>query len=292
MEYVYHLQMRIMIHVAVDKNIELMNCPEFINKNLDENKNFIVENRSCWNYLSKSRFVQNFNSHFRCKRDNYGQLHHTLLHETSPNPLSAIEQATINSHSVKSHTFLQIIPVTISNGSRTVTTNAFVDSGSDLTLIIKGLAEKLNLDGASKTLKICNVLNSEMSYKSNLVNFFISSKQYPKVIPITNSWTVSGTDLPINKLPIAQIKEKWDHPGDIELSELSSSCEVGFLTVADMPQLHLQHDIRVGNFDAPLAVKTTLGCVLIGGKHSSSVNTKIVSTNKLNINSMMTLTSK
>ena len=51
-----------------------------------------------------------------------------------------------------------------------------------------------------------------------------------------------------------------------------------------MPQLHLQHDIRVGNFDALLTVKTTLGCVLIGGKHSSSVNTNIVSTNKLNIN--------
>ena len=205
MEYVYHLQMKIMIHVAgfVDKNIELMNCPEFINKNSDENKNFIVENRLCWNYLSKSHFVQNFNSHFRCKRDNCGQLHHTLLQETSPNPLSTIEQATINSHSVKSHTFLQIIPVTISNGSRTVTTNAFVDNGSDSTLIIKGLAEKLNLNGASKTLKIRNILNNEMSYKSNLVNFFISSKQHPKVIPITNSWTVSGTDLPINKLPTA-----------------------------------------------------------------------------------------
>ena len=49
-------------------------------------------------------------------------------------------------------------------------------------------------------------------------------------------------------------------------------------------QLHLQHYIRVGNFDAPVAVKTTLGWVLIGGKRSNSVNTNIVSTNKLKIN--------
>ena len=49
-------------------------------------------------------------------------------------------------------------------------------------------------------------------------------------------------------------------------------------------QFHLQHDIRVGNCDAPVAVKTTLGWVLIGGKRSNSVNTNIVSTNKLNIN--------
>ena len=51
-----------------------------------------------------------------------------------------------------------------------------------------------------------------------------------------------------------------------------------------MPQIHLQHDIRVGNFDAPVAVKTTLGWVLTGGKRSNSVNANIISTNKLNIN--------
>ena len=51
-----------------------------------------------------------------------------------------------------------------------------------------------------------------------------------------------------------------------------------------MPQLHLQHDIRIGNFNAAVAVKTTLGWVLIHEKRSNSVNTSIVSTNKLNIN--------
>ena len=77
-----------------------------------------------------------------------------------------------------------------------------------------------------------------MSYESNLVNFFISSKQHPKVIPITNSRTDFGIELPINKLPIAKIKEKWDHLRDIELPELSSSHEVGVLLGSDVPQLH------------------------------------------------------
>ena len=70
--------------------------------------------------------------------------------------------------------FLQIIPVTISNGSKTVATNAFLDNGFESALSSKGLAEKLNLKGATRTLKIRNVLNNEMSYESNLVNFFIS----------------------------------------------------------------------------------------------------------------------
>ena len=103
----------------------LMNCQEFMNKSLHEKKHFIVQNSICWNYLSKSHFVQNCNSHFRCKIDICGQMHHTLLHKTSPNTRSGIEQVTINSNSLKSHTFLQIILVTISHSSRTVTIYVF-----------------------------------------------------------------------------------------------------------------------------------------------------------------------
>ena len=51
-----------------------------------------------------------------------------------------------------------------------------------------------------------------------------------------------------------------------------------------MSQLHLQQMIRGGNFNAPAAVETTLGWVLIGVKCSNSVNRNIVSINKLNIN--------
>ena len=62
-----------------------------------------------------------------------------------------------------------------------------------------------------------------------------------------------------------------------ELPELSSSCEVGVLIGADMLQLHLQHVIKVRNFDAVIAVKTTLGWMLIGGKCSNSVQDTVKS---------------
>ena len=34
-----------------------------------------------------------------------------------------------------------------------------------------------------------------------------------------------------------------------------------------MPQLHLQEDTRIGKTSDPVAVKTTLGWVLMGGKN-------------------------
>ena len=47
------------------------------------------------------------------------------------------------------NTLLQIVPVIIKNGNKSVKTNALLDSGSDVTLTNKDLASKLNLSGDS-----------------------------------------------------------------------------------------------------------------------------------------------
>ena len=61
-------------------------------------------------------------------------------------------------------TLLQIVPVIIKNGNKSVKTNALLDSGSDVTLINKDLALKLNLIRDSEVLNICNVI-SKIGYK-------------------------------------------------------------------------------------------------------------------------------
>ena len=51
-----------------------------------------------------------------------------------------------------------------------------------------------------------------------------------------------------------------------------------------MPQLHLQKDSRIGKANDPVAVKTTLGWVLMGGKNTvNKINTNRLVTNE-NIN--------
>ena len=51
-----------------------------------------------------------------------------------------------------------------------------------------------------------------------------------------------------------------------------------------MPQLHLQEDTRIGETNDPIAVKTTLGWELMGGKNSvNKINTNRLVTNE-NIN--------
>ena len=64
----------------------------------------------------------------------------------------------------------------------------------------------------------------------------------------------------------------------------NNNFDVTVLIVADMPQLHLQEDNRIGKTNDPIAVKTTLGWVLMGRKKSvNKINTNRLVTNE-NIN--------
>ena len=56
-------------------------------------------------------------------------------------------------------TLFQIVPVIIKNRNNSVKTNALLHSGSDVTLINKDLASKLNLSGDRKVLNICNAIS-------------------------------------------------------------------------------------------------------------------------------------
>ena len=70
---------------------------------------------------------------------------------------------------------LQIVPVIIKNGNKSVKTNASLDSGSDVTLINKDLALKLNLIRDSEALDICNVISEVSRVECKPVEFQISS---------------------------------------------------------------------------------------------------------------------
>ena len=68
-------------------------------------------------------------------------------------------------------TLLQIVPVIIKNGNKSVTNNALLDSGSDVTLINKDLASKLNLSGDSKVPNICNAILEVSKFECKPVKF-------------------------------------------------------------------------------------------------------------------------
>ena len=61
--------------------------------------------------------------------------------------------------SENSHVFLQVLPVKISNRNKSVSVNAFFDSGSDCTLLAQNVASYLNSNDKEQSITFSNAIN-------------------------------------------------------------------------------------------------------------------------------------
>ena len=143
----------------------------FKSKSLPE-KMFIVEKeRLCWNCLAKGHQIKECKSNVKCRITNCGKRHHTILHEIKP-PNPPKDDVTTNNlkANIDLKEYLQILPVKVSNGKRTVKTKALLDAGADSTLIREDIAKQLDLHGSSRNLEIHNAFLKSKTVESKLVS--------------------------------------------------------------------------------------------------------------------------
>ena len=124
---------------------------QFKAKSLSEKKNFVEREKLCWNCLAKGDILKNCESKDQCCVSNYNKRHHTLLHEGILLGTNRVQQNSFNKSSTHK-TFLQIVPVTISNGNRFIRTNVLVDTGLDATLLKWEIVKRQKLTNASLTM--------------------------------------------------------------------------------------------------------------------------------------------
>ena len=79
----------------------------------------------------------------------------------------------ITENKILSPTYLQIVPVTLTNSRRDIEvhTNALFDTGSDTTLIRKHIADKLKLTGIRREMNISNAVTNIRKISPQVANF-------------------------------------------------------------------------------------------------------------------------
>ena len=144
-----------------------MNCEEFKNKSVKDRKLFVIKENLCFNCLSKKHQVKDCNSDFTCRKSNCKQKHHKHLHDETQN---AREEANINHATQITHnkTFLEVLPITTSNGDLSVSVNALFDSGSDSSLITRNTVDKLKLQGQIKSHAVSNEISTNKTLNKTL----------------------------------------------------------------------------------------------------------------------------
>ena len=128
-----------------------------------------------------------------CRIDSCNKRHYTVLHlptdnstggsgsyqnyhyATDSHNAATLEpqnetEATVHTQIVKSHSFLQVIPIILSNGPLSVETNALFECGSNTTLLRKDIAKRLNLEGAQKQLTVTSTLSKSDKIDSAIVS--------------------------------------------------------------------------------------------------------------------------
>ena len=198
-------------------------------------KNVIVEKeRLCWNCLAKGYQIKECKPNVKCRITNCGKRHHTLLYEIEP-PNPPKDDVTTNSlkANIDPKVYLQILPVKVSNGKRTVKTNALLDAGADSKLIRKDIVKQLDLHGSSRNLEIHNAFLKSKTVESKLVNFSVSSKDHPGKIEIKTAWAVPNLNIRHHSYKVKSLKETYTYLKDINLpniepTDVTSSSEQTF----------------------------------------------------------------
>ncbi|XP_055605994.1 uncharacterized protein LOC129754139 [Uranotaenia lowii] len=213
-------------------------------------------------------------SGIRCNIQGCDYRHHPLLHSSNDNQKNTRQVAEIHTHRVlNSATIFRVIPVTLHGPSGSVETYAFLDEGSDLTLIENDIVEQLGLKGSLHPLCLrwtANTIRTEK--KSRIVNLEISDVGLKKRFTIVNARTVNCLNLPTQNFNAEHAAAQNEHLRGIPIRSYTNA-KPSLLIGIDNLRLAVPLKVREGMESSITAVKTRLGwCVYGTSSHEANVS--------------------
>ncbi|XP_062710719.1 uncharacterized protein LOC115269391 [Aedes albopictus] len=206
-------------------------------------------------------------------------LHHPLLHsEKSRSDTGAVAatNSSCNIHQTQtSDVLFRIAPVVLHGPAKTVRTYAFIDDGSELSLMEHSLAQELGLQGSQTALCLkWTGDTSRMENNSQKVDVAISpSRNTSQRHKLADVRTIKELKLRPQTLIASEMQSRYRHLAGIPFDsyiDVSPRILIGL----DNAQLGHAFKSREGKPSEPIAVKTRLGWIVYGScssiQHSES----------------------
>lgn len=216
--------------------------------------------------------------------------HHEMLHKdqssqptdvstpavtSKPNPQVGPNQPhSCNVHG--SHTnsgFFRYLPVTLFNNDKAVSTYAFFDEGSELTLVDQELADELNLEGTASPLCL-RWTGGDQRYEKNsrLVNLNIAGvRTETKKFQLNEVRTVKELLLPYQSLDMQELSQIYPHLEGIPIDSYRN-IRPRILIGLKHARVGLVLRSREGKPEDPIATKTRLGWAVYGGNGQGAIH--------------------
>ncbi|XP_038106443.1 uncharacterized protein LOC119766116 [Culex quinquefasciatus] len=219
----------------------------------------------------------------RCGVDGCQERHHQLLHTRTPTAAQSKHQTSPKEihkppqdnerqedglsahHATKKSTLFRILPVTLSWQGKSIDTFAFLDDGSDLTLVEHSIAEQLGIDDGEQ-IPLCLSWTSNVTRQepqSLRICLEVSGKDKKGQFTLSDTRTVASLDLPKQTLRYADLARQYPYLRGLPVSSYEAASP-GILIGSNNAGLIATLSLREGQLGEPLASKTRLGWTVYG----------------------------
>ncbi|TNN15930.1 Gag-Pol polyprotein, partial [Schistosoma japonicum] len=250
-------------------------CPTLLSLEVDTRSDLIKEKRLC-RLCVKANYVANDCRLRRgCTVEGCGGSHHRLLHVTTDVSLSNTNVTTnyVSKSRVKnaeSKVAVAVVPAILRSRDRTVETLAFLDGGSDSTLVLKDIVDDLKLPMEYARVRI-ETMNGYSKMWTKAVKLEVISYEFDKLVRIKRAYAVPS--FPKTKLVVPeenQLRQR-QHLQRIDLRRCENK-GIRLLVVCNVPEAHRILEQSLGKPEEPYAIKSIFGWTLMGplGTHVTS----------------------
>ncbi|XP_053691447.1 uncharacterized protein LOC128739964 [Sabethes cyaneus] len=235
-----------------------------------------------------------------CGTNGCTYLHHPLLHSdkqqlnsfSSPVPTAptsaGTSQQSCNIHQGQSQLLFRILPVILYGPEKAVKVYAFIDDGSDISLMEEQLAEELGVIGPMKSLCLGWTGGAHRTEASSeCVNLRISScSKQPKQYELSSIHTVKSLRIRPQTLQYSELQTKYPYLSGLPIESYENAYPRILIGVDNLGIGNIQK-CREGRNHEPVAVKMRIGWTLFGrcapeGNVKHSINYHSVSVCRCN----------
>ncbi|XP_062704433.1 uncharacterized protein LOC134286777 [Aedes albopictus] len=199
--------------------------------------------------------------------------HHTLLHSPSTPPTSS-HSVNVSSSQLSAgehRTLFRVLPVILCGREKTVTIFAFIDEGSQITMLEEKVAKELGVTGPKKPLTLQwtgNVKRSEPG--SQEVSLKIAGKNSGICYDLRQARTVSCLLLPTQSMNYRELCAQFPHLRGLPIED-QDLVQPKLLIGLDNLRLVVPQKLHEGGAHDPIAAKCRLGWSIYGSTSTNSV---------------------
>ncbi|XP_039856539.1 uncharacterized protein LOC120714406 [Simochromis diagramma] len=247
----------------------LSSCSDFSKLSTTQIITWINDNKRCWR-CGRSHQPDSCNLKKPCAT--CGEQHLQILHEAASRSNKSILTLSTASSMVyldqvthSGRVMLKVVPVTLHNNGRSLSTYAILDDGSERTIVLSAAVHYLQLNITEESLKLRTIRQEVSQLQGASVSFELSAPSSPQIKHhIRRVFTAKELNLAKQSCPVDILRQRYPHLADVPIKAFKDVQPMLLIGSDNVQLITPLSPVKVGPLGSPVAVNTNLGWAIQG----------------------------